>query len=125
MGNYLGNPNLKLTGVEYLCLCMQANPGRSKRYYLRRKNIYQRGSDPSKGANGSSGYFRPGTFYDDNLWEDWSFAHNLYGRRRKDWMGRTRYQPKSCQMHLTRKGWTKANEARKKLGLESLPYNND
>ena len=121
MGNYLGNPNLELTGVEYLCLCMQANPGRSKRYYLRRKNIYQRGSDPSKGANGSVGYFRPGTFYDGNLWEDMS---NLTVTRRKPWGGTTR-QPKQCEMHLTLKGWDMANYARLKLGLDTLPQNDD
>ena len=56
--------DLKLSGVEYLCLKMQSNPGKSKRYYLKQKNIYQHGSDPSNGANGMSGYFRPGCFYE-------------------------------------------------------------
>ena len=118
MGNYLGNPNLKLTGVEYLCLCMQANPGRSKRYYLRRKNIYQRGSDPSNGANGNSGYFRPGTFYDGNLWCDYS----THSYKRRDWRGQSKIMSKSCEMHLTRKGWERANKARQKIGLKPLPF---
>ena len=85
--------SLKLSGVDYLCLCMQHNPGKAKRYYLRSKNIYQHGSD-------------------------WATAKVAV----KDWMGRTGYQPRSCQMHLTRKGWARANEARKKLGLESLHF---
>ena len=110
--------NLKLSGVEYLCLCMQQNPGQSKRYYLRRKNTYQNGSDYSKGANGMTGYFRPGCFYDRNLWYD--TAPSIV--EVKDWMGRAGYQPRSCQMQLTRKGWNRANDARKKLGLEPLPY---
>jgi hypothetical protein len=111
--------NLKLSGVEYLCLCMQQNPGQSKRYYLRRKNTYQNGSDYSKGANGMTGYFRPGCFYDYNLWTD-SAPLTV---KVKDWMGRTGYQPRSCQMYLTQKGWDKANTARKKLGLKPLAYN--
>ena len=110
------NENLKLSGVEYLCLAMQSNPGQSKRYYLKRKNIYQRGSDPSNGGNGMAGYFRPGCFYDENLWTDCS--GDLV--KRKNWMGRTVYQPKSCQMYLTTKGWNRANKVRVKLGLEPI-----
>ena len=115
------NSNLKLSGVDYLCLKMQSNPGQSKRYYLKQKNIYQNGSDYSNGANGMAGYFRPGCFYDYNLW--YNTAPNTV--KVKDWMGRISYQPKSCQMKLTPKGWNRANKARKKLGLDPLPYNND
>ena len=114
------NSNLKLSGVDYLCLKIQSNPGKAKRYYLRQKNIYQHGSDYSNGANGMSGYFRPGGFYDYNLWYD--TAPNTV--KAKNWMGCVKYQPRSSQMHLTREGWNRANEARKKLGLEPLPYNN-
>ncbi len=119
----MAKSNLKLSGVEYLCMAMQSNPGQSKRYYLKRKNIYQRGSDYSNGGNGMTGYFQPGCFYDENLWQDWTSAWNV--AKRKDWRGQTFYQPKSCEMHLTRKGWRRANDARKKLGLETLPYKND
>ena len=113
------SPNLKLSGVDYLCLKMQSNPGQSKRYYLRQKNIYQKGSDPSNGGSGMTGYFQPGCFYDENLWSDWSDTKV----RRKDWIGNTVYHPKSCQMHLTRKGWDHANKARQKIGLKPLPFN--
>ena len=112
------NLNLKLSGVDYLCLKIQSNPGQSKRYYLRQKNIYQNGSDPSNGGNGMSGYFQPGGFYDYNLWHDEAPREV----RRRNWMGRIQYHPKSSQMHLTSKGWDRANEARKKLGLEPLPH---
>jgi len=115
----MANSNLKLSGVDYLCLKIQSNPGKAKRYYLRQKNIYQNGSDYSNGGNGMSGYFRPGCFYDDNLWYD--TAPNTV--KVKNWMGQVGYQPRSSQMKLTRKGWNRANEARKKLGLEPLPYN--
>ena len=110
--------DLKLSGVEYLCLKMQSNPGKSKRYYLKQKNIYQHGSDPSNGANGMSGYFRPGCFYDENLWSDCSADRPGHVSKRKDWRGRTVYQPKSCRMYLTAKGWARANKVRISLGLE-------
>ena len=114
-------PNLKLSGVDYLCLKMQSNPGQSKRYYLRQKNIYQNGIDPSNGGSGMTGYFQPGCFYDENLWCDYSY----HSYKRRDWRGQSKIVSKSCEMHLTRKGWNRANKARQKLGLEPLPYNND
>ena len=115
------NPvNLKLSGVDYLCLKMQSNPGQSKRYYLKQKNIYQNGSDPSNGGSGMAGYFQPGCFYDENLWTDCSSSGTWNVSKRKDWMGRTVYQPKKCRMYLTRKGWARANKARQKLGLEPI-----
>jgi hypothetical protein len=113
------NPvNLKLSGVDYLCLKMQSNPGQSKRYYLKQKNIYQHGSDYSSGGNGMNGYFAPGCFYDGYLWRNTA----LNTVKVKDWMGRVSYRPKSCQMHLTQYGWKRANIAREKLGLEPVPY---
>lgn len=120
MGHYLGNRNLKLSGVDYLCMKMQSNPGQSKRYYLRQKNIYQNGSDPSNGGSGMTGYFQPGCFYDEYLWYDGS--DDSPKAKRKDWMGRVRYQSLSCEMHLTRKGWERANKARQKIGLKPLPF---
>ena len=112
------NPiNLKLSGVDYLCLKMQSNPGQSKRYYLYHKNVYQHGHDPSKGGSGMTGYFQPGCFYDENLWTDCSDDRSV---KRKDCYGRTRYHPKSCRMYLTEKGWDRANAARQKLGLEPI-----
>ena len=116
----MAKSNLKLSGVEYLCMVMQSNPGQSKRYYLKRKNTYQNGSDPSGGGNGMTGYFQPGCFYDGYLWNNYS-SHSYI---RKDWRGRRKSVPISCQMHLTQYGWKRANIARKKLGLETLPYNN-
>ena len=115
------NPvNLKLSGVDYLCLKMQSNPGQSKRYYLKQKNIYQNGSDYSNGGNGMAGYFAPGCFYDENLWMDCSSNRPDNFAKRKNWMGRTRYQPKKCRMYLTAKGWDRANKARQKIGLEPI-----
>ena len=94
------NSKLKLSGVDYLCMKMQSNPGQSKRYYLRQKNIYQHGSDYSNGGNGMAGYFQNGGFYDHNLWFD--TAPNTV--KIKDWMGRVGYRPAVSQMKLTKSG---------------------
>ena len=47
-------PNVTLTGIEYLLVCIQANPGRSQRYYLRRLYRYKHGeADPTGGSRGA------------------------------------------------------------------------
>jgi hypothetical protein len=122
-------PNLTLNGIEFLLVCMQSNPGMSQRYYLRRKFLYLHSmSDPHKGGSGA-GYFRSPS-YRDFVWTDASPQNVWYycstpvdGFVRKNGYQSGGTKSKSAQMHLTRHGWTRANEARKKLGLEPLPYN--
>ena len=110
--------NLTLNGIEFLLVCMQSNPGMSQRYYLRRKHLYLHSTpDYHKGGTGSGYFIAPS--YRDVVWEDRA-PHNA---RYSSWRNRNNgYKSKSAQMHLTRYGWTRANEARKKLGLEPLPY---
>lgn len=62
-------PNVTLTGIEYLLVCIQANPGRSQRYYLRRLYRYKHGeADPTGGSRGA-GYFTSES-YRGVLWYD-------------------------------------------------------
>jgi hypothetical protein len=62
-------PNVTLTGIEYLLVCIQANPGRSQRYYLRRLYRYKHGeTDPTGGSRGV-GYFTSES-YRGVLWYD-------------------------------------------------------
>ena len=123
-------PNLTLNGIEYLLVCMQSNPGMSQRYYLRRKHLYLHGtSDYWNGGTGCGYFISPS--YRDVVWTDISSQNVFYYCSRpvdgyvkmngKQYGGT---KSKSAKMHLTRFGWTRANEARKKLGLEPLPYNN-
>jgi hypothetical protein len=107
-------PNVRLTGIEYLLICMQANPGQSQRYYLRRLYRYKHGTaDPTAGSRGS-GYFTSES-YRGVLWYD-SAEKNSRGRT---FFG---YKPKaSCsRMHLNSRGHRRADIARAKLGLKPL-----
>ena len=107
-------PNVRLTGIEYLLVCMQANPGRSQRYYLRRLYEYKHGTaDPTGGSRGS-GYFTSES-YRGVLWYD-AAPKNSHGRTFSGY----RPKPSCSQMYLNSRGDHRANIARAKLGLKPL-----
>jgi len=123
--NQVDKPKVKLNGIEYLLLSIQSNPGKSQRWHLRRKHMYLHGRpDFHKGGTGS-GYFSSPS-YRNILWRDhspldvefpcWSPSNRLYNGT---WGKGLR--SKCGQMHLTWSGWVRANEARKKIGLEPIP----
>lgn len=102
---------VKLSGVEYLLVCIQSNPGRSQRYYLRRLHIYKHGrADPNSGGT-CSGYFTSKS-YRDILWRDIAPKNS----RGKCWLGYNR-KPSCSQMVLTDSGRRRADTTRLKLGL--------
>lgn len=120
------NPKVKLNGIEYLLLSIQANPGKSQRWHLRRKHMYQHGRpDWHKGGTGCGYFISPS--YRNILWRDHApldvefpccvptnrLFNGGYGKGLRS---------KSAQMHLTARGWARANEARAKLGLDPRPY---
>jgi len=129
-------PKVKLNGIEYLLLSIQSNPGKSQRWHLRRKYMYQHGvEDCHKGGSGA-GYFRSPS-YRNVLWKDRSNEDGttqvrygcslsvnsmFYDYTGNEYSGHSRYAYRSAcsQMHLTPLGWRRANEARKKIGLEPL-----
>ena len=124
-------PSVKLNGIEYLLISIQSNPGKSQRWHLRRKYMYQHGvEDCHKGGSGA-GYFRSES-YRNVLWIDRSTTKTRYDCSRSvnsvflDTSCGSRYphsyaHRSSCsQMHLTSAGWRRANEARKKLGVSSI-----
>ena len=107
-------PVVALSGIDFLCLAIQSDPGRSQRHYLRRLHVYKWGyEDPHKGST-CCGYFTNDR-YRDRLWKD--VAPKTSGCRA--WMG---WKPcsASAQMHLTWVGWARANSVRERLGLEPL-----
>ena len=133
----VSHPNVKLNGIEYLLISIQSNPGKSQRWHLRRKYMYQHGRpDYHKGGSGC-GYFRSPS-YRNVLWHDrshWNGGTRVrYGCSRSVnstfWnsgplFGRYpsyAYKSYSAQMYLTQAGWSRANDAREKLGLEPLPF---
>ena len=127
-------PKVKLNGIEYLLLSIQSNPGKSQRWHLRRKYMYQHGvEDYHKGGSGA-GYFRSES-YRGVLWYDNSKPTVKYGCSRSvngtsgrwssyKYAGHSSYAYKSScsEMHLTIAGWDRANEARKKIGLDPRPH---
>lgn len=115
-GKMLNKPSVKLSGIEYLLVCMQSNPGQSQRYYLRRLHEYKWGRPDYHKGGTCCGYFTHSS-YRGRLFED-EAPKNSRGRV---WLG---WKPKSscAQMHLTRAGWSRANRARLKLGLNQVPF---
>tara|TARA_R110002153_G_scaffold36023_6_gene106842 strand:+ start:4845 stop:5171 length:327 start_codon:yes stop_codon:yes gene_type:complete len=99
--------NLKLNGVEYMCILMQSSPGRSQSFYLRKRYKYLYGvADPHKGRTARTSYFylgNPRSNYMGVIWIDMSA-----------------YNSKSAEMVLTPAGLKRANEARCKIGLEPI-----
>jgi len=112
----MNTPNVKLSGIEYLLVCIQSNPGQSQRYYLRRLYTYRHGKPDHHNGGSSCGYFTSKS-YRDVLWHDAAAKDSIA----RTWLGS---KPKShCgQMHLTPAGNRRANKARQKLGLKSIPY---
>jgi len=120
-------PLIKLNGIEYLLLVIQANPGKPQRHYLRRKHMYQYARpDYHKGGTGS-GYFNSSS-YRNVTWCDISKQDVWYscmspvdGSVRKNGY-RGGVKSKCSQMHLTKHGWHRANKVRQKIGLEPIPF---
>lgn len=101
--------NLKLNGIEYLCLKMAANPGRSGRWYLRELHRYKFGTFCTGSWNAlymsPSGKYR-GILFNDNAPKD-RVAHGMF--------------TSSCSsvgsFHLTLAGQNKAKLAAQKIGI--------
>ena len=117
-------PQVKLKGIEYLLLSIQSSPERGQRWHLRRLHIYQHGRADYHFGGSNCGYFSSKS-YRNVLWTDvapktveyhpyWPVdGFNSDGRAMRSYESR---------MVLTRRGWGRANQARTKLGLESIEW---
>tara|TARA_B100000900_G_scaffold62342_2_gene47847 strand:- start:4800 stop:5192 length:393 start_codon:yes stop_codon:yes gene_type:complete len=121
------NPKVKLNGIEYLLLSIQTHPGKSQRWHLKRKHMYQHGRpDYHKGGSGC-GYFISSS-YRNILWRDHApldVEFPCWNPTNRSFIAAGPYKglrSKSAQMHLTVRGWERANKARMKLGLEPIPF---
>ena len=124
-GRPLYQPEVKLNGIEYLLLSIQSHPGKSQRWHLRRKYMYQHGvEDYHKGGSGS-GYFSSPS-YRNILWSDranedgttqvkygcFLSVNSMYGSYTGNSYGsypRYAYRSNSSQMHLTPMGWRRGS----------------
>ena len=120
-------PNVALNGIEYLLLSIQSNPGVSQRWHLRRKHMYQHGRpDYHRGGSGCGYFISPS--YRNILWRDHSpmdVAFPCFNPSGGAFHSPGTYKglrSKSAKMHLTARGWARANEARAKLGMAPIPF---
>lgn len=127
-------PNVKLNGIEYLLLSIQSNPGKSQRWHLRRKYMYQHGQKDRHNGGSGCGYFVSPS-YRDVLWHDtsqkegvrrvryecFSSVNESYYSPSCSGYTRRSFRTKASRMHLTWSGWIRANEVRQKLGLDPIP----
>ena len=109
-------PNVSLKCIEYLLLSIQSNPGRSQRFHLKRWHQYKYNRPDFHKGGHNNGFFTSPS-YRDVLWTDVAPQDVEYFSA----FG-TRAKSKSSQMHLTIRGWNRANEARQKIGLSPLDW---
>ena len=126
-------PKVKLKGIEYLLLAIQSDPGKSQRHYLRRLYQYKWGVSSYNNGGNNNGYFTSPS-YRNVLWYDDSkgsqvrygctksvnsvFLNTSCGNRYPHyWYA---YRSKRSAMKLTLSGHERANEVRKKLGLDPI-----
>ncbi len=122
-------PQVKLKGIEYLLLAIQSDPGKSQRHYLRRLYQYKHGVPSHNNGGTNNGYFTSES-YRDVLWYDACYTApvkyecmmsvNSVFRSYSSSKGSHAYRSKCSAMRLTSQGHERANEVRKKLGLEPI-----
>ena len=126
-------PKVKLKGIEYLLLAIQSDPGKSQRHYLRRLYQYKWGVSSYNNGGTNNGYFTSPSYrnvlwYDDSKGTQVRYGCNLSvnsmfgGYTGNDYGGYPRYayRSKCSVMKLTLSGHERANEVRKKLGLDPI-----
>jgi hypothetical protein len=117
-------PQVKLKCIEYLLLSIQSNPEKGQRWHLRRLHIYQHGRADYHFGGTNNGFFQSKS-YRNVLWTDVSPKSVEYhpywpvDGLTPDGRAMRSYESK---MVLTRRGWTRANQTRTKLGLESIEW---
>ena len=121
-------PKVKLKGIEYLLLAIQSDPGKSQRHYLRRLYQYQHGVPSYNNGGTNNGYFTSES-YRNVLWYNDSLESAKYRCNKS--VNSTFYRAdasrqfiafkaKCSAMKLTLSGHKRANEVRKKLGLDPV-----
>jgi hypothetical protein len=95
-------PHVQLTALEYLCLKIAANPGKSSVWYLKQLNCYREGHLTIVNSYGF--FFDPESFEDGRGFEDY-FTNKYHGAQ---WIS---------SYTVTDKGMNVAKRAAKMIGL--------
>ena len=117
------NPNRVFRGhkikcIDFLLLSILENPGKQQRFHTRRLFKWQHGIEDHHSGGTNIAYFKS-PIYRDILFTDVSpktveYWNAIYGPQLKS---------KQSQMHLTIRGFNRANKLRIKLGLNQIDWN--
>ncbi len=116
------NPNRifrghKIKCIDFLLLSMLENPGQSQRFHTRRLFKWQHGIEDHHSGGTNIAFFNNRKYYRDILFTDVSPQTVKY-----DSYWTTGRKSKQAQMHLTIRGFNRANELRIKLGLPQISW---
>ena len=109
--------NHKIKCIDFLLLSMLENPGQSQRFHTRRLFKWQHGIEDHHSGGTNIAYFNNRKYYRDILFTDVSRKtveyYNYFGPQMKS---------RNSQMHLTIRGFDRANQLRIKLGLPQISW---
>ena len=107
----------KIKCIDFLLLSMLENPGQSQRFHTRRLFKWQHGIEDHHSGGSNIAYFNNRKYYRDILFTDVSRKTVKYYSAWGD-----RMKSRNSQMHLTIRGFNRANELRIKLGLPQISW---
>ena len=109
--------NLEIKCIDFLLLSMLENPGQSQRFHTRRLFKWQHGVEDHHSGGSNIAYFSNRKYYRDILFTDVSRKTVRYYSAWGD-----RMKSRNSQMHLTIRGFNRANKLRTKLGLPQISW---
>ena len=109
--------NQTIKCIDFLLLSMLENPGQSQRFHTRRLHLWQHGTEDHHSGGTNIAYFNNKKYYRDILFTDVSRKTVKY-----DAYFGTKMKSRNSQMHLTIRGFNRANQLRIKLGLPEISW---
>ena len=107
----------KIKCIDFLLLSMLENPGQSQRFHTRRLHLWQHNTEDHHSGGTNIAYFNNRKYYRDILFTDVSRKTVKYD----SYFG-TKMKSRNSQMHLTIRGFNRANQLRIKLGLPQISW---
>ena len=109
--------NSKIKCIDFLLLSILENPGQSQRFHTRRLFKWQHGVEDHHSGGTNIAFFNNRDYYRDILFTDVSRKtvkyYSAYGDQMKS---------RNSQMHLTIRGFDRANQLRIKLGMPGISW---
>ena len=109
--------NQTIKCIDFLLLSILENPGQSQRFHTRRLHLWQHKTEDHHSGGTNIAYFNNKKYYRDILFTDVSPQTVKYD----SYFG-TQTKSKHSQIHLTIRGFDRANKLRIKLGLPEISW---